>query len=241
MQGYIRLSFEQSTLKKNDIVKLADEILDTAYFVDPLGRIRSNDGGWQSQCLNDNEYHGIKQYQTVIMQYVRNWITEKGFYLKDFALTCTGWFNMNLKGQSNLPHIHCQNHYTDGLDRTDVNRSGAFTNDFYNKQSDVQTPIMSGCFYVKIPESEKSSYYFMNSYPLYKFFHEDLNDYVDVEIGDTLLFAPNVYHGVKANETNEPRITYAFNIGIARTPGNQDAGFSPNSIHASIADVVNNK
>ena len=60
MQGFIRLPFEQSSLKKKDLAMLVDEITTTAYWVDPLGRIRSNDGGWQSQCKNDHEYHGIK-------------------------------------------------------------------------------------------------------------------------------------------------------------------------------------
>ena len=240
MQGFIRLPFEQSSLKKKDLAMLVDEITTTAYWVDPLGRIRSNDGGWQSQCKNDNEYHGIKQYQTVIMQYVRSWLTEKGFYMKNYALTCTGWFNMNLKDQGNLPHIHCQNHYADGLNRMDVNRPGAYTNDFYNKEDDVMQSIFSGTFYIKVPDSEKKSLYFMNPYPLYKFFNEDFIEYVEVEIGDTILFSPNVYHGVVANQTTEPRITYSFNIGIAR-PVNTPVDYTPGGINDNPLNVFNNK
>lgn len=239
MLNHLKLSLEQSTLKKSDIKKLVDEIIDTSYFVDPLGRIRSNGGGWQSKCTNDNDYHGIKQYQAIVMQYIRGWIDEHNFMLKRYTLAMTGWFNINLKGHTNVPHIHVADPFIDGL--SDIHRlrphsMGDPSGDYYNKEGNVNQPIFAGTFYLQIPEDEEKSFYFMNSYPLYRFFNHDFGDYVEVKLGDTLIFPPNLYHGVAPNKSDQPRVSYSFNVEIVR-PVAETEGFNPGGI---MHDPLNN-
>lgn len=160
---------------------------------DPMGIVRSNVNGWHSQV----KLHEKKDFKIFL-----------DFILKCIAESCSSYFS----------------------DETDIVIKSCWANiNQPNSMNDWhQHPgcDMSGCFWIKCP-NDCGSLVFRNPFDFehnswilaanhntkekYKFSH---NYYFSPVEGTMLLFPSNMYHKVLTNNSNEDRISLAFNIKL---------------------------
>jgi uncharacterized protein (TIGR02466 family) len=159
------------------------------------GRKVSNYGGYQSNNLDNNEYtFSLLENISKHVQKVSGIIGIKKPILKLHNF----WFNINLKKDFNLPHVHPQS-------------------------------IISGVFYIKAPPNcgnlmlKNRNADLVKSY--FDYWHlEEEKDYdmtaftsqiwrVVPEENHLILFPSWVEHYVEPNESNQERISIAFNYG----------------------------
>ena len=170
-----------------------DELVKEAYRErerDPIGRIVSNQGGWQS---NSFELHECKS--EMLQEVIRELLSEfkKNLLKEKVSMKCQGWTNINGSGDFNLKHNH---------PRSDL--SGVFW---------IKTPKDSGSIVFHSPDlfnrfQELDCYeddfcYNSNCYMTHNFVPHE---------GRILIFPSSLEHHVEENKSNEDRISYSFNI-----------------------------
>jgi uncharacterized protein (TIGR02466 family) len=148
----------------------------------------SNRGGWQSPS-DFYEQESFSEFKNYILMYS---LTALKHYDYNFSLG-NMWININKKGDHNVSHIH-------------------------------GSCILSGVFWVKTPKNSGDLVFASpNAYT-----ESGLLDCVAEEIsqskdyfshfnftpaeGTIVLFPPHLYHNVETNESDEDRISIAFNL-----------------------------
>lgn len=157
------------------------------------GRVLSNYGGWQSKTLKKSNLSPnsvILNLFDLIEQ--KSKILLQEFGLKNENIDVEGWININEKHNFNKIHTHPKS-------------------------------VISGVFYVKVPENS-GQIVFVNPNPLVDVYLMDkveksnqLNSglWKLTPIENWLLFFPSwLSHYVLPNESDETRISIAFNIGV---------------------------
>jgi uncharacterized protein (TIGR02466 family) len=154
------------------------------------GVIISNRGGWQSP----SDFYLNKSFDHFTDYILKNVMLSLNHYDLDFKLS-NMWININKRGNYNVIHHH----------------PGA---------------IMSGVFWVKTPENcgslmFQSPHNFTQSLLLEKVNPEvakNQNYYSYYNFtpkeGTIIIFPPDLLHGVEPNESDEDRISIAFNLNI---------------------------
>jgi len=154
-------------------------------YIDPLGKITTNVGGWQSPYFVNQEFPFkafAEYYFDVLFQYYRAYMIEMHNPTHkeqvDGILLYDSWFTVSDKGDFNHPHHHSPPRY-------------------YHKYT------CSLVHFLKI--SDDSGFYITN---------ENSNDkyYPPVKEGDLMIFDCKTFHGVDENPFDEPRITVVFNM-----------------------------
>jgi uncharacterized protein (TIGR02466 family) len=160
---------------------------------DPKGRVISNIGGWQSKDLSYkdiNEPEMLKLFEIIKNRFVEltknfNLINPEKMDIDNF------WININKKNNTNVIHNHIHS---------------IFTIVYY-----VKVPLNSG----KIIFSRPSILYYEKCIEndiieKYNEFNSSTYAYEPKE-GDLIMFPAWLEHFVESNNTNEDRISIAFN------------------------------
>jgi uncharacterized protein (TIGR02466 family) len=157
------------------------------------GRTVSNAGGWQSQDLLSSDLLGTPLapiVDEVLLPACQQAMAALGSTKK--LKTANFWVNINGKGHFNLPHSH------DGS-------------------------VLSGVFYLT---NENSSIAFTRQKDVFDYFLQTINSdystplsFFEVKytpIKNSLLIFPSwLWHSVERNDTDQDRISIAFNTGFA--------------------------
>lgn len=169
---------------------IRDDLIDWIYEYQSKTKsvILSNRGGWQSPS-DFHEQESFLDFKKYIMNNVFQSLTH---YNIQFEL-CNMWVNINKKNNYNIAHIH-----------PGANLSGVFwiktsTNCgnliFDNPHAFLQYKLIKS-----IDKQEKIKY---NYHPLLKFTPKE---------GTLVLFPAHLLHYVESNESDEDRISIAFNL-----------------------------
>ena len=164
------------------------------YKEDSQGRIKSNQGGWQSQAFSSNTYTQLKDLENIILKNCFIAYKEYGYTAKGLDLYLTElWFNINKKGNSNSVHIH-PGGFLSGVYYVEGNADqGGIT--FHRNYSEDYAIASQGAigFDTSINASVIS---------------------VEPETGKLMLFPSYLPHGVESNPTDKDRISISFNVVI---------------------------
>lgn len=156
------------------------------------GVVKSNINGWQS-----NSFTSIREDTPTINKLIKLVMYKALFVFEDYGIRSdhkcvfnNAWININKKGASNVTHIHPES---------------IISAVFY-----IKCNINSGKLYLE-NDLAKS---FINNLFLKR---DNLYSYDNIEytlVKGRLIFFPSwVPHGVRINESDEDRISIAFNIG----------------------------
>ena len=154
------------------------------------GAKKSNVGGWQSDPCNVGDYPIIDEIFTKISPYIDQ--ISKDFNVELFVANY--WINVNFKGSFNIDHTH---------------PSSAFAGVFYLRNSTGQGDLVlnkpNSFFERHIVHSESISQYY--------------DDYVapfsiKPQPKHLIFFPGFIPHLVTTNETDEPRVSIAFNLKV---------------------------
>jgi len=157
--------------------------------------LRSNNGGWQSK-----ERRLPDRFAEYILSQTNDALSK--FLDQDYDVQIGNlWYNINHPGTSNDRHTH------PGCD-------------------------LAGIFYVKVPEGDCGQLELENpnhfaQFNLLMAMNEDLKQeskcyhslYITPEEGATVIFPSHIIHRVMTNNTNEDRISIAWNIRLVNSGG----------------------
>jgi len=218
MEPYQFLRCKSSVLAQQ-CEKIGEQILNYQKYIDPIGLIKSNRGGWQSQFDMSNGaptfpfldewsnyfFHSIHLYYA---DYIEKFYEKQGKKKErtDQSWVTKAWININWPGDYNHEH----NHLPSGADEF-----------FYippeiKQKRDFWLPMASGSFYV----TDSHNTFFLNQDPTPKTTYllndyivkEEEREYIDFNAGDFWIGHSGLIHGVSENKQNVPRISISFNI-----------------------------
>jgi len=154
---------------------------------------KSNAGGWQSF----DDYHGVDNpISKVIHSYLQEYFNNREIFSKNSSMKMTSmWFNINNPGDYNHSHNH------PGCDL-----SGVLW---------LKVPKDSGNIVFESPNSFTQSR-LLGAYSQ-KFKDElTLHDwfYMQPQVGLLILFPSHLNHSVTKNNSDEDRISVAFNVSV---------------------------
>jgi uncharacterized protein (TIGR02466 family) len=182
---------------------------------DPNGRQVSNAGGWQSQ----DDIHTKNSFKNLVEIIERQLLQlHSDIELVDgvrFKIV-NMWANINFPGCSNSLHAH--------HNPPDTMRLGSGA-------------ILSGTFYVKVPENSGDLVFYDTHEPLNKMsnepgrvripefllknpenFHIQSKCSFEPIEGDLMIWFADIFHAVETNRSDEERISISFNLGLEVTP-----------------------
>ena len=161
---------------------------------DPEGRKISNQNGWQSKDILPNTFLQLAFLEKEILKNATNCFIDYGYRLGSRKIVIDNlWFNINSKGCANRIHTH-------------------------------PTAFISGVFYIKASENQGNISFHRN-------YLEDciINSQAEIEeynpltfsamsfepiTGKLLMFPGYLPHGVDVNNTDEDRVSLAFNVKL---------------------------
>lgn len=155
------------------------------------GTVKSNRGGWQSK--NDKFFFepSFAKYYDFIFRHIMNSLP----YPTARVGMGNMWININLRGDYNEIHDH-----------PDSLLSGVFW---------IKIPENSGVIEFKSPKSFPYHFLYQNAHPqLKKECNYDISVQAIPREGTILLFPSDLEHKVTSNESNEDRISIAFNLNL---------------------------
>jgi hypothetical protein len=215
MEPFQLLKFKSSVLAQQ-CEGIGKQILNYQKYIDPVGRIISSRGGWQSRfdmSVSTRSEHNFPFYdewsgylfhvlQTNYIDYVEK------FYNKQIAekrivqpWTTRAWFNINWTGDYNREHLHLP------IDPPDADEFYYIPPEIKNDR-EFWLPVASGSFYV----TDSHNTFFVSKNPTSVTTVEKEREYMDFNAGDFWIGNSSLIHGVSENKQNVPRITMSFNI-----------------------------
>lgn len=148
-------------------------------------RVFSNAGGWQTVDLKLNEFSEFQPLEELIRQKIENVSAQ---IHPDFKCELDNvWLNINDKGNYNRPHYH-------------------------------PSATLSGCVYISADEQSGNIVFHDHTlrghYPFKNVGSSLFNDDVNYKPknGLIIIFPAWVEHQVQISDSNEPRISFAFNV-----------------------------
>lgn len=95
--------WEKTEIPTKDLISLCYRLREE----DTLGRIVSNQGGWQSQSFFIGTHVEMKQLENKIIQAANQCFLDFGYREDLYVVNIDSyWFNINGKNNSNMSHIH---------------------------------------------------------------------------------------------------------------------------------------
>jgi uncharacterized protein (TIGR02466 family) len=156
---------------------------------DPVGRIMTNRGGWQSNDLYEKDSE-LKELTNIIIGRIRNLAKNFDYSNPNDLQICNYWININKKNNDNAPHTH-------------------------------PISVISAVYYVKVPENSGEIIFHTPLQNYDEFIFEDMIEKYNAynssnyryipKTGDLILFPSWLSHNVSANQSEEERISIAFN------------------------------
>tara|TARA_B110000503_G_C7150581_1_gene414967 strand:+ start:2273 stop:2866 length:594 start_codon:yes stop_codon:yes gene_type:complete len=161
---------------------------------DPKGRDLSNRGGWQSKDFDTSEYQEFNEFNSLVNTSSLQCLNDFGYVHGAYKLELSNmWFNINTREDTNQTHIH----------------TGSF---------------ISGVYYLQATMNHGEIVFYRN-------FNEDyiissaakIDHHTPIsgatcrypsKTGRLLLFPSWMAHGVMPSNTDEERISLAFNMRI---------------------------
>ena len=165
--------------------------------VDPVGHERSNMGGWHGRMKMEQRYDSFKILRLQIEDCVNDFVENIGF--KDGLVIENLWANINNKGDWNQMHHH--------IDAFGTSVSGIYY---------VKCPKDCGRFVYKDPRPVMSLDPFVKNWNMSGLHHRT------PKAGDFYMFPPYLEHMVTPSESEETRISLAWNV---RFEGKYERGF----------------
>ncbi len=165
-------------------------------FFDPIGRVLSNQGGWQSKDFRPGTKIELAELESKILAQALQCVRDYG-YDEDSVIVLIEnfWININGKNHTNSVHIH-DNSFVSGVfyvrakpGQGNINFYKCYNHDFIVSS---QAPIKN---YTSISTSAMT-------YPPIT--------------GRLMIFPGHLPHGVERNESNEERISISFNVKMLR-------------------------
>lgn len=161
------------------------------------GVSKSNRGGWHSEGnLFDSDAPSIQRVREAAQQAVYD-LTLKvnsGFKTEDFSLKLFAWMNANPAGGYNAPHTHPGAHW-----------SGVY----YVAQPDVEEGS-SGMIEFLDPRSDLQHWKILSASAFQQ------KRAIRPSVGELIVFPSYLMHWVHPNQTDEERVTIAFNATFRR-------------------------
>ena len=156
----------------------------------------SNCGGWQSESMVldfENTSDPLFPVASSVLKLIEK-LTEKMTLREDVSLNLSFqyWLNLNGKGDYNVPHAHSP-------------QERAHT---YN--------LLSGCYYLKKPENSGNIVFPSDRSFMKKWFVDEFDRVVEVEEGDIIIFPDFKTHYVQSNESDDYRLSVAFNVNVQK-------------------------
>jgi uncharacterized protein (TIGR02466 family) len=185
------ISYENLSLDNKSI----EEFCHKKRIEDPIGRVVSNKGGWQSNDLyikNDE----LKELMNIIIDRTRN-LAENFSYSNTNDLKIDNyWININKSANDyNIKHRHPKT---------------VIVAIYY-----VKVPKNSGEIVLHTPIQDYDKFIFENMMKKYNAYNSSTYSYIP-KTGDLILFPAWLYHSVLPNQSGEERISIAFNNNYRR-------------------------
>ena len=206
------VKFKSSVLAQQ-CEKIGEQILNYQKYIDPIGRIISSRGGWQSKfdmtvsLATFPFYDAWTIYLFDLLRMCYADYVEK-FYEKQImeerieqSWITYAWFNINWTGDYNNEHSHLPNNPPDADEFSYIPPEIKNDREFW-------LPVASGSFYV----TDSHNTFFVSKSPTVGVTEEKEREYIDFNAGDFWIGNADLIHGVSANKQNVPRITISFNI-----------------------------
>jgi hypothetical protein len=199
------VKFKSSVLAQQ-CENIGEQVLNYQKYIDPIGIVRSNKGGWQSQFGVDG-FPFYTQWSTYLFDFLTNKYIDyiEKFYNRQILVEPSrqswitrAWFNINWPGDYNHEH----NHLPSGAD------------EFFYIPPEIQNdrelwlPMASGSFYI----TDSHNTFFVSKRSTIETTVEEEREYMDFKAGDTWIGDSSLVHGVSENKQNVPRITMSFNF-----------------------------
>jgi hypothetical protein len=221
MEPFQFLKFKSSVLAQQ-CEKIGEQILNYQKYIDPIGLIKSNMGGWQSKFDMSNgapTFPFLDEWSNYLFHLLHVYYADyiEKFYEKQFigkrksdqSWVTKAWININWPGDYNKEHSHLP------IDPPDADEF-IYIPPEIKKERDFWLPMASGSFYV----TDSHNTFFLNQDPTPKTTYllndyivkEKEREYIDFNAGDFWIGHSGLVHGVSENKQNVPRISMSFNI-----------------------------
>ena len=202
------IKFKSSVLAQQ-CERIGEQILNYQKYIDPIGLVISNRGGWQSKFemsggaptfpfYDEWSNYLFEQLRMCYADYVEKFYEKQILEEKvEQSWTTPAWFNINWPGDYNKEHLH-------------------YVDEFYYIPPEIKNdrefwlPVASGSFYV----TDSHNTFFVSKNPTSTFMtiEEKERKYIDFNAGDFWIGHSGLVHGVSENKQNVPRITMSFNM-----------------------------
>lgn len=162
---------------------------------DPVGRVMSNKGGWQSNNLYEKGDE-LKELINIINDRIINLAKNFDYSNINDLQMCNYWININKSiGDYNEKHNHPK---------------ATMVAVYY-----VRVPYNSGEIILHNPLQDYDEFIFGNMIEKYNAYNSSIYKFIPKE-GDLIIFPAWIYHNVLCNQTEEERISIAFNSNYRR-------------------------
>ena len=181
--------------KINDFDDIKDELIDYVYDAqrkDWEGANHSNIGGWQSKLIDFSQYKNSDLFNNFFGDILCN----LPFGNKRYSYNIDAWLNINKNGHFNMPHIHPTSHLSGVVWLKCPKNCGRIV-------------FTSPYEFTGFKEMELYNEEFQAQHSSYTSYH-----FIPTE-GHIILFPSHLMHDVRKNESNQDRISIAFNIGFS--------------------------
>jgi uncharacterized protein (TIGR02466 family) len=198
------------TIVWNDNLKHIDNKMLNNYVLNlkekDKGRIVTNYGGWQSNMIKSKIHEDLSP-------------SENTDIIEKFIESLQNAINQCVK-MAGLMDLQICDYWWN------INYKGD-----YNKPHHHRDSILSGVYYIDIPEDNMGDIHFEREDPAQYFLPRYMptrNKLTSTratykpKTGGLLIFPSWVTHSVDGNKTDKPRISMSFNTTIARTPANDE-------------------
>jgi uncharacterized protein (TIGR02466 family) len=184
------IAYENLSLDNNYI----EEYCQRKKIEDPVGRVLSNKGGWQSNDLyvKDGE---LKELTNVVIDRIRNLANQFEYSNSDNLNIDNFWININKKKDKNVPHIH---------------PVSVISTVYY-----VKVPDNSGEIIFHTPLQNYDEFIFGNMIKKYNAYNSSTYNYIP-KVGDLLIFPSWLSHNVSTSQSEEERISISFNSNFIK-------------------------
>lgn len=210
----LKLHKFKSSVLAQQCERIGEQILNYQKYIDPMGHIATNKGGWQSRfnmSYGESTFPFYEPWSNYLFELLNRFYVDyvEKFYNKEIMHKafmgnqrwCSrAWFNINWPEDHNGEHHHLPN-------GDDADEFSYIPPEIKNDR-EVWLPMASGSFYV----TDSHNTFFVSKSSTVEVVEEKERKYIDFNAGDFWIGDPGMIHGVGVNKQNVPRITISFNI-----------------------------